>query len=87
MARLMLLHLGEVRVDLGESAMGQPVAKLDAQSSLEEVGQVMTLLDLVSSIAASAETDAEVVAAVTDLINSGKIRLIGNFRGADVRVG
>ena len=67
--------------------MGQPVAKLDAQCSLEEVGQVMTLLDLVSSIAASAETDAEVVATVTDLINSGKIRLIGNFRGADVRVG
>ena len=67
--------------------MGQPVAKIEATGSLEEVGQVMPLLDLVSSIAASAETDAEVVAAVTDLINTGKVRLIGNFRGADVRVG
>jgi hypothetical protein len=47
----------------------------------------MTLLDLVASIAASAETDAEVVSAVAKLINSGRITLVGNFRGADVRVG
>lgn len=47
----------------------------------------MTLLDLVASIAASAESDAEVVSAVAKLINSGRITLVGNFRGADVRVG
>ena len=67
--------------------VAQTVAKADAATDMESVGQVTTLLDLVSSLAAFAETDAEVVAAVTDLINSGKVRLIGNFRGADVRVG
>lgn len=47
----------------------------------------ITLLDLVSAIADQAETEAEVVATVCHLINSGKITLVGNFRGADVRVG
>ncbi len=33
-----------------------------------------------------ARIPAEVVATVTHLINSGQIKLIGNFLGADVRV-
>ncbi len=45
-----------------------------------------TLLDLVAAVAESAKTEAEVVATVTHLINSGQIKLIGNFQGADVRV-
>jgi hypothetical protein len=47
----------------------------------------ITLLELVAAVAESASSDAEVVAAVSELINSGKVRLVGNFRGADVRVG
>lgn len=52
-----------------------------------EVGPETTLLDLVAAIARGAASDSEVVAAVTRLINSGQVRLVGSFRGADVRVG
>lgn len=44
------------------------------------------MLDLVAAIAESAESEQEVVAVVADLIESGRITLIGNFRGADVRI-
>ena len=46
-----------------------------------------TLLDLVAAVSDSAESEAEVVATIADLLRSGKIRLIGNFRRADVRLG
>jgi hypothetical protein len=48
---------------------------------------VTTLLDLVAAVSDSAKSETEVIATVTHLINSGKIRLVGNFQGADVRVG
>jgi hypothetical protein len=41
-----------------------------------------TLLDLVQVVSEYARTDAEVVATVAALINSGKVRLCGNFAGA-----
>jgi hypothetical protein len=41
-----------------------------------------TLLDLVSAVSAHARSDAEVVATVVHLVNSGAVRLNGNFRGA-----
>jgi len=42
----------------------------------------VTLLDLVTAVAASAGSDAEIVATVVCLVNSGKVRLCGTFRGA-----
>jgi len=42
----------------------------------------ITLLDLVTVVSSLARTDAEVVATVVYLVNSGKVRLAGNFRGA-----
>jgi len=42
----------------------------------------MTLLDLVKAVSDCASTDAEVVATVVHLVNSGMVRLCGNFRGA-----
>ena len=48
---------------------------------------VTTLLDLVAAVAESAQTDREIVATITHLINSGQIKLVGNFLGADVKVG
>jgi len=42
----------------------------------------VTLLDLVTAVARSARTDAEVVATVVYLVNSGKVRLCGTFKGA-----
>ena len=43
-----------------------------------------TLLDLVQTVNAFASSDAEVVATVAYLINSGKVRLCGNFAGAKI---
>ena len=42
----------------------------------------VTLLDLVTAVSQYARTDAEVVATVVYLVNTGKVRLGGNFRGA-----
>jgi hypothetical protein len=41
-----------------------------------------TLLDLVKAVSEYASTDAEVVATVVHMVNSGMVQLRGNFRGA-----
>ena len=43
-----------------------------------------TLLDLVQTVNAFAASDAEVVATVAYLVNSGKVRRCGNFAGAKI---
>lgn len=45
-----------------------------------------TLLDLVQAVSEYAQTDAEVVATVATLINSGKVRLCGKFAGARIHL-
>jgi hypothetical protein len=42
----------------------------------------ITMLDLVAAIGRYARSDAEVVAVVVHLVNSGRVRLCGNFKGA-----
>jgi len=42
----------------------------------------VTLLDLIQALTESARNDAEVVAAVVHMVNSGMVQLCGNFRGA-----
>jgi len=41
-----------------------------------------TLLELVTAVSQFARTEAEVIATVVYLVNSGKVMLCGNFRGA-----
>jgi hypothetical protein len=41
-----------------------------------------TLLELVKAVSDYAETDTETVATVVHLVNSGRVQLCGNFRGA-----
>jgi hypothetical protein len=41
-----------------------------------------TLLDLVTAVSRSAASEAEVIATVVSLVNSGEVTLCGNFRGA-----
>lgn len=41
-----------------------------------------TLLDLVEAISDYASSDAEIVATVVHMVNSGMVQLCGNFRGA-----
>lgn len=42
----------------------------------------VTLLDLVKTVSEYARSDAEIVATVVHLVNSGAVRLCGTFRGA-----
>ena len=65
----------------------QATAKLARLEQHPEGHLEITLLELVAAVADSAANDREVVATVAELLKSGKITLVGNFRGADVRVG
>jgi len=40
-----------------------------------------TMLDLVNAVTECAHSEAEVVATVVFLVNSGAVRLCGNFKG------
>ena len=40
-----------------------------------------TMLDLVNSVTRYARSEAEVIATVVFLVNSGAVRLCGNFKG------
>ena len=44
----------------------------------------LTLLDLIEAVAEVTDSEAEVVSVVRHLVNSGRVRLIGNFRGARI---
>jgi len=44
--------------------------------------QDMTLLDLVNLVVDGARSEAEVIATVVYLVNSGRVRLCGNFKDA-----
>jgi hypothetical protein len=48
----------------------------------------VTLLDLVNAISEQARSEAEVIATVVYLVNSGRVRLCGTFKGArfDLRI-
>lgn len=41
-----------------------------------------TMLDLVAAVSEIAETEAEVIATVVYMVNSGRVRLCGNSKGA-----
>ncbi len=87
MARVMLDQLATVEtLSKGARLVEQVVRTLEKLEAKSQEARVTTLLDLVAAVAESAKTEAEVVATVTHLINSGQIKLIGNFLGADVRV-
>ena len=42
----------------------------------------MTLLELVNAVSAYARSEAELIATVVSMVNSGQVRLCGNFAGA-----
>lgn len=45
-----------------------------------------TLLDLVNAVANHARNDAELIATVVYLVNSGAVRLCGTFKGSRFEV-
>ena len=48
--------------------------------------RTITLLDPVSELVDAGGSDREVVTAVMDLVETSRVRLIGQVRGADLRV-
>ncbi len=46
---------------------------------------VTTLLELTAAVAETTASDHEALAVIASLIDSGRVRLIGEFRVADVR--
>ena len=69
-----------------------PLRHIPYSSCVISDGEVLmttttTLLDLVSAVSAHASSDAEVVATIVHLVNSGAVRLCGTFRGARFDLG
>src|SRR5262249_44422430 len=61
-----------------------------ADTARREAGAMKTrttLLELVNAVSEFAETEAEVLATVVYLVNSGTVRLCGNFAGARFNLG
>jgi hypothetical protein len=77
-----MLQEGEA---LEGEGMGQPAREIERTLPRLQ-RKTMTLLDLVAAVAEVADSEDEVVATVRHLINSGQVRLVGHFRGADVRI-
>jgi hypothetical protein len=46
----------------------------------------LTLLDLIQAVSEVAANDQEMLAAVADLINNGKVRLCGDAAGATINL-
>ena len=44
----------------------------------------LTMLDLIEVVEEVTDSEAELVTVVAHLVNSGRVRLIGNFRGARI---
>ena len=59
-------------------ASSTPVGERERTTMTRDV----TMLELVTDLSNSARTEAEVIATVVHLVNSGAVRLCGNFRGA-----
>ena len=51
------------------------------------MSQTFTLLDLLNAVSSQTDSDAEVVATIVHLVNSGIVRLGGSFRGARFDLG
>ncbi len=49
-----------------------------------ETQSQLTLLDLIEAVAEVTDSETELVSVVRHLVNSGRVRLIGNFRGAHI---
>ncbi len=48
--------------------------------------QRITLLDLVAALADSGASETEVVWVIAHLVNSGRVRLVGQFREAHIQI-
>lgn len=50
------------------------------ETGVEEVPTELTLLELIDAVSEVSDTEQEVIATVSYMLNSGRIRLAGNFK-------
>ena len=55
------------------------------EAEMETPQSQLTLLDLIEAVAEVTDSEAEQVSVVAHLVNSGRVRLSGTFRGAQLR--
>ena len=70
---------------MNAAALRQQLALADFGTTEEGEPIETTLLDLVAAVADSARNEREVIATIKYLLASGRVRLVGNFQGPDVR--
>ena len=98
-ARLIGLPGDQMKCTLPAESVGMPLALFQRSSvpfsraTLNELGQESfpmtrfrypTLLDLIQAVQEVAASEQETMATVVDLINSGQVRLCGDFAGATI---
>jgi hypothetical protein len=75
------------------SIMAQPSTRIHVEhhpavhaidTGVEEAAQELTLLELIDAVSEVSETEQEVIATVSYMLNSGRVRLAGNFRDEPV---
>ncbi len=66
--------------------MKTAVLTLEQSESRSREARGSTRLDLVAALAESGASEVEVVWAITHLVNSGRVRLVGQFREAHIQI-
>ncbi len=66
--------------------MDTAILAVDASERHPAQARRVTLLDLVAALADSGASEVEVVWAITDLVNSGRVRLVGQFCEAHIQI-
>ena len=79
-------HAGLGQLSAQEVIMRSATPSLDSIEPESNPVQTLTLLDLVAALADSGMRDNQVVRAVAWLVNSGRVSLVGQFRGARIQV-
>ena len=65
--------------------MGAPARTGARQEAKMETQSQLMLLDLIEAVAEVTDSEAEQVSVVAHLVNSGRVRLSGTFRGSQLR--
>lgn len=60
------------------------VHSIDLDMGVEEVPTELTLLELIDAVTEVSDTEQEVIATVSYMLNSGRVRLAGSFRNEPV---
>jgi hypothetical protein len=75
---------------MGQTNIAIPVDHFPAiheiQTNPSDEPQPVTLLELVEAVSEVSESEQEILATVTYMLNSGRVRLSGSFRDTSVSV-